>query len=94
MHLGGYEYSVFLTEKYGLVAPSVVEGVDVSAFPPATQEYIKLMQTVQLTPIYDILMDASVIEVMNSDVQELMNGSKDAQTVAEEIQAELENVGK
>lgn len=94
MHLGGYEYSVFLTEKYGLVAPSVVEGVDVSTFPPATQEYIKLMQDVQLTPIYDILMDASVIEVMNSDVQELMNGSKDAQTVAAEIQAELESIGK
>ena len=52
------------------------------------------MQDVQLTPIYDILMDASVIEVMNSDVQELMNGSKDAQTVAAEIQAELESIGK
>lgn len=94
MTLGGYEYSEFLTEKYGLAAPSVVEGVDMAEFPPATQEYIKLMDTVELTPIYDILMDASVIEVMNSGLQELMNGTKDAQTLAAEIQKEQENVGK
>lgn len=94
MTLGGYEYSQFLTEKYGLAAPSVTEGVDTAAFPPATQEYIKLMETVELTPIYDILMDASVIETMNSDIQELMNGTKDAQTVAAEIQAEQENMGE
>lgn len=94
MHLGGYEYSEFMTEKYGLAVPCVVEGVDTSSFPPATQEYIKLMETVELTPIYDILMNASVIEVMNSGVQELLNGTKDAETVASEIQAEQDNIGK
>lgn len=52
------------------------------------------METVELTPIYDILMNASVIETMNSGVQELMNGTKDAETVAAEIQAEQDNVGK
>ena len=52
------------------------------------------MDAVELTPIYDILMDASVIEVMNSGLQELMNGTKDAQTLAAEIQKEQENVGK
>lgn len=94
MHLGGYEYSEFMTEKYGLAVPCVVEGVDTTQFPPATQEYIKLMETVELTPIYDILMNASVIETMNSGVQELMNGTKDAETVAAEIQAEQDNIGE
>lgn len=94
MHLGGYEYSEFLTNTYGLAAPCVVEGVDTAEFPPATQEYIKLMETVELTPIYDILMDASVVETMNSGIQELMNGTKDAETVAAEIQAEQDNIGK
>lgn len=93
-HLAGYEYSEYITGKYGLVAPCEVEEVDMSSFPALTQEYIKLMNTVELTPIYDILMTPAVIEVMNSGVQELLNGTKDAATLAAEIQAEQDKVVK
>lgn len=94
LHLAGYEYSEFIAEKYGLVTPSIVENVDTSSFPPATQEYIELMNNVQLTPIYDILMDAAVIEVMNTGVQEMLNGTKTAADLAAEIQAEQESLEK
>lgn len=94
LHLAGYEYSEFITEKYGLVTPSVIEGVDTAGFPSTTQDYINIMNTVELTPIYDILMDPAVIEVMNSGIQELLNGTKDAATLAAEIQAEQDKVAK
>lgn len=83
----GYEYSKFVTETYGLVDVCQTEAVDTSKFPALTQEYLNCLDNVDLTPIYDILMDGSVIEAMNSGLQELMNGTKDAQTLAEEIQA-------
>lgn len=94
LHLAGYEYSEFITQKYGLVTPCITGDVSMDGFPGATQEYIKLMDTVELTPIYDIMMDPAVIEVMNSGLQELLNGTKDAQTLASEIQAEQDKVAK
>lgn len=83
----GYEYSKYVTENYGLVEACQTEAVDTSKFPALTQEYLKCLDSVNLTPIYDILMDGAVIETMNSGIQELMNGTKDAQTLAGEIQA-------
>lgn len=94
LHLAGYEYSEFITQKYGLVTPCITEEVDMDQFPALTQNYIELMNHVELTPIYDILMDPAVIEVMNTGVQELLNGTKDAETLAAEIQAEQEKVAK
>lgn len=92
--LAGYEYSEFLAQKYGIGTPCVVPSVDASSFPTLTQEYIKVMETTELTPIYDITLDPAVIETMNSGLQELLNGSKDAATLAAEIQAEQDKVGK
>ncbi len=86
MEMYGYDYSKYITDTYGLVSACQVEAEDISSFPSITQEYLKCLETVNMTPIYDILMDGSVIEVMNSGIQELMNGTKDAQTLAEEIQ--------
>lgn len=90
----GYEYSKYVTETYGLVEACQTEAVDTSKFPALTQEYLKCLDNVNLTPIYDILMDGSVIEAMNSGLQEVMNGTKDAQTLAEEIQAAQDTLTK
>ncbi|MFQ7550673.1 MAG: hypothetical protein ACLRMZ_10670 [Blautia marasmi] len=62
----GYEYSKYVTETYGLVEACQTEAVDTNKFPALTQEYLKCLDNVNLTPIYDILMDGSVIEAMNS----------------------------
>ncbi len=94
MEMYGYDYSEYVTETYGLVAACQTTEVDTSQFSNITQEYLKCLETTNLTPIYDILMDGSVIEVMNSGIQELMNGTKDAQTLAGEIQAVQDALAK
>lgn len=94
LEIYGYDYSKYVTDTYGLVSACQVEAEDISSFPSITQEYLKCLENVNLTPIYDILMDGSVIEVMNSGIQELMNGTKDAQTLAGEIQAAQEALEK
>ncbi len=92
LEIYGYEYSEYVTENYGLVTACQTAEVDISQFPTLTQEYLRCLNNVNLTPIYDILMDGAVIEVMNSGLQELMNETKDAQTLAEEIQAAQEEL--
>ena len=94
LHLHGYEYSELMTQKYGLVAPCNAGDVNMDSIPALTREYIELMDTVKLTPIYDIRMEAAVIETMNAGVQELLNGTKDASTLAAEIQANQDEVAK
>lgn len=90
----GYDYSEYVATEHGLPAPCNVKLDDVSKFPQLTQDYLKLMETTKLTPIYDIQMEGSVIETMNSGIQQLMNGSKDAKTVAAAIQTEQDKVAK
>lgn len=92
LEIYGYEYSELITQNYGLVSACQTGDVDISKFPSLTQEYLNCLNNVKLTPIYDILMDGSVIDTMNSGLQELMNGTKDAQTLAEEIQAVQEQL--
>lgn len=94
LYLSGYEYSEYITQKYGLVTPCITSDVNTEQFPQVTQEYINLMNTVELTPIYDIMMEAPVIEIMNSGIQELLNGTKDAAALADEIQKEQEKAAK
>lgn len=53
-------------------------------------DFLELNATLEYTPIYDILMEAPVIEVMNSGLQELLAGTKTPEKLAEEIQAEYD----
>lgn len=90
--VSGYDAAVFTTEKYGLLGPCVVEDADVSGFPQLTQDFVELVNSSNLTPVYDLQMDGAVIEVMNTGLQELLNGTKEAADVAAAIQAEQDKL--
>ena len=92
---GCYEMSKYLLENYGLVGTCNVTDADLSKISPLAQEYAELSGSLDgLTPTYDLLMEASVIEVMNTGMQEVLNGTKSAEDLCAEIQAEQENVQK
>lgn len=90
----GYDFSEYIVNNYGFTAPCIVEGIDASAYPQLTQDYLAIMDSVSLTPIYDIHMEASVIEVMNKGLQDLLNGDTTPEDLAAAIQAEQELVKK
>jgi raffinose/stachyose/melibiose transport system substrate-binding protein len=91
MYVTGEEYSRNLTEKYGLIGSVNVGEVDVSKFSNITQEYVNLFNSgITLTPIYDIHMDSNVIDIMNTGLQELLNGTETPSGLAEKLQAAQE----
>lgn len=84
----GIGYSEDLSGTYGDLAPMVVEAADASTLPPLTVKALSILDGCSFTPIYDILMEGSVIDVMNAGLQELLNGTKTPEALAEEIQFE------
>ncbi|MGI6690913.1 MAG: extracellular solute-binding protein [Christensenellales bacterium] len=84
----GIGYSEDLSGNYGDLAPMVVEVADTSTLPPLTVKALACLDGVVFTPIYDILMEGSVIDVMNAGLQELLNGTKTPEDLAAEIQFE------
>lgn len=94
LYITGPEYSTKLAQNYGEIGACNVEGVDMSKFDQLTQDYVALVNKTSFTPIYDIQMDGAVIEVMNTSMQEMLNGAKTAQQVAAEIQAEQDKLAK
>jgi len=92
LYMTGYEYSKRLLEKFGIMGAHVVEDIDISQFNQLTQDYFNLMNDVGFTPIYDIQMEASVIETMNSGLQSMLNGDISPQQLAEDIQAEQDKL--
>lgn len=94
LYITGQDYSKRLAEDYGEIGACNVEAVDVTKFDQLIQDYVALVGSINFTPIYDIEMDGAVIEVMNSSMQEMLNGTKTPQQVAEEIQAEQDKLSK
>jgi len=88
----GKRYSEMCMEHSGLLGPIEVPIPNLDAIPVLSQKYIKLMETVSLTPIYDIQMDGAVIDVMNSKLQDLLAGIATPEAVAEAIQAEQDKL--
>ena len=89
---GGYDYSYDFAMKYGMSGPNIVTGVDLSTFPQLTQDFVNLMSQTATTPIYDILMDGAVIDVMNTGLQALLNGEVEPSALAADIQAAQEKL--
>jgi len=83
----GYDFSKLYMEKYGMMGPSLVDGTDMSTFPQLTQDFAALMKKVQFTPIYDMQMEGGIIEVMNTGLQEVLNGTKSGEDLAKQLQA-------
>ena len=84
----GIGYSEDLAGTYGDLAPMVTEGGDASELPALTVKALACLEDASFSPIYDILMEGSVIDVMNAGLQELLNGTKTPEALAEEIQFE------
>ncbi|OBZ14981.1 hypothetical protein A8L34_13960 [Bacillus sp. FJAT-27264] len=83
----GYDFSKLYMEKYGMMGPSLVEGGDMTKFPQLTQDFAALMKEVKFTPIYDMQMEGGIIEIMNTGLQEVLNGTKTAEDLAKQLQS-------
>jgi raffinose/stachyose/melibiose transport system substrate-binding protein len=93
MDTGCYEMSKHYLENYGLVGTCQVDEPDLSKVSDLAQQYTALADQLDgLVPTYDLLMEASVIEVMNTGLQEVLNGTKTPEDLAQEIQAEQEKI--
>jgi raffinose/stachyose/melibiose transport system substrate-binding protein len=88
----GVEASQFMMEDTGLLGQCEVPVKDKASLPKLSQEYLDYVGTLKLVPIYDIQMEGSVIDVMNSKLQELLAGTATPQEVAAAIQAEQDKL--
>lgn len=89
----GYDMCVYGAEEHGIIGAAIVD-VDQSKFPQLTQDFTALMDGMTFTPVYDLLMDGAVIEVMNTGLQDLLNDSVTPEDLAAQIQAEQDKVAK
>lgn len=88
----GYDFSRVYAEKYGMTGPSLIEGTDLTQFPQLTQDFAALTGSLTFTPIYDMLMEGSIIESMNTGLQEVLNGTKTGQELAAQLQSGQEGL--
>ncbi|MTI59113.1 MAG: extracellular solute-binding protein [Firmicutes bacterium] len=85
----GEEYSNLLIEKNG--TPVFKTGnYDKSKIARLKVDYINLTEEITFTPVYDLHLAPSIIEVMNSGMQELLLRITTAEELAERIQHEYE----
>ena len=70
---------------------TAVDNVDLSAFDQITQDFYN-WSYVDTEPceIYDSYVSSAVWDVYNTELQELLNGDTDAETVAADAQASYE----
>lgn len=95
MYITGKEYSTRLEKNYGLPGAVNVGNIDISKFPQLTQDFVKLVNSdITLTPIYDIQMDGSVIDVMETGLQSLLDGSVSPEKLAKQIQNAQDKLSK
>lgn len=83
----GYEMSEYYMENYGLLGACRVEDPNLAGVDRMSAKFAAAVSEIDnFTPVYDLLMDASVIEVMNTGIQKMLNGEKSAAELAQEIQ--------
>ncbi len=87
LYLTGPEFSTRYAEQFGGIGAIRLENPDLTKFDSITQEYLTVTESAVIVPIYDAQMDASVIDVMNNGLQELLSGTKSPEDLAAEIQA-------
>ena len=59
-----------------------------------SKKYYTMLATIDLTPIYDIQLDASLVDIVYSGLQEVMIGQKTPEEVAQKLQEEQERLIK
>ena len=89
-YLGGDKASTRFQEK-GIIGARKEE-TDLNKLQKLQKEYIEQANSVKTTPIFDARMNSSVVDVMNSGMQELLNGTAAPAALAQKIQAEQDKV--
>lgn len=90
-YVTGPAFSNYLAENFALVGACAAADPDLSAFDSFTIGHYEYYNNPSCE-IYDSYMPGSLVSVMNTGLQEMLNGTKDADTVAAECQAELESL--
>lgn len=90
----GRELSQFMMDFNGSIGPNEVTIKNRSSMPKLNSDFIDFLSTVKVIPVYDLQMDGAVIDVMNSGLQELLNGTITPEKLAADIQAVQNRVGK
>lgn len=90
----GYDMCEYAANEHGIIGASIIDNPDQSKISQLSKDFIQLVNGVSFTPVYDLRMNGSVIEVMNTGIQELLNNSKTPEELAAEIQAEQEMLNK
>lgn len=90
--LTGPDFANFVAENYALGGLTKVADVDLSAFDQVTQDFYDFSY-VSTTPceIYDSYISSAVWDVFNTELQDMLNGDKDPETVAADTQAAYES---
>lgn len=90
--LSGEDYSKSIAAKGEPVA-YLVDDYDKSAVTDLAQEYSETFASLEFTPIYDSFLDPSVVDVMNSNLQELLIGAVTPEECAQNIQDAQDALG-
>lgn len=89
--LTGADFSNYVASNYALSGVTKVSDVDLSKFDEVTQAFYNFSY-VDTNPceIYDSYINGAVWDVLNTQLQDMLNGDVDPQSVAEQTQAAYE----
>ena len=90
-YITGPEFANFVADKYALGGLTTVSDVDLSKFDQFTQDFYNYSY-VDTTPceIYDSYLSSDIWSVVNTDLQDMVNGDKTPEEVAADAQAAYE----
>ena len=91
-YITGPEFASFVADKYALGGLTKVADVDLSKFDQFTQDFYNYSY-VDTTPceIYDSYLSSDIWSVVNTDLQDMVNGDKTPEEVAADAQAAYES---
>lgn len=90
-YITGPAFSSYVAENYALGGLTKVADVDLSGFDQVTQDFYNWSYVDTTTcEIYDSYINSAVWDVLNTDLQDLMNGDKTPEDVAANAQAAYE----
>lgn len=89
--LSSPKYASIMTEhnEFPAIRPGEYDESKISAL---TKQYLAIMENTSFTPVYDIYLDPSVVEVINSGLQELLIDLVTPEDLAAKIQKEYERM--
>nr|WP_302597362.1 extracellular solute-binding protein [uncultured Cellulosilyticum sp.] len=89
--LTGSDFSNYVASNYALSGVTKVDNVDLSAFDQVTQDFYNYSYVDTNTcEIYDSYVNGAVWDIFNTQLQDMLNGDVDPQTVAEKTEEAYE----